>query len=198
MGGLNVAPPVRWVKARVGTTTARCGTFGRVIKAYLPFGLPARVLEVLVALFLSARFLVEGESMAPALASGQSVLASRPRLPWDPDYCRGDVVVLRHPVWRDRIYIKRIIGMPGEEVRLEDGRVYLDGILLEEAYLEAPPSQRKDYDRGWLTETDEYFVMGDNRGDSQDSRAFGPVQRQRILGRVWFRCWPPRAWGPVR
>jgi signal peptidase I len=159
--------------------------------------LPGRVLQALVALFTSARFLVEGESMAPALASGQSVLASRPRLPWD-RLRRGDVVVLRHPVWSDRIYIKRIIGLPGEEVRLEDGRVYLDGAPLDEAYLEGPPSQRKDYDRGWLTETDEYFVMGDNRGDSGDSRAFGPVQRQRILGRVWLRCWPPRAWGPVR
>jgi len=193
-----VAPPVRWAKASMGTTTARCGTVGRVINAYLPLSLPARVLQALVALFTSARFLVEGESMAPALGSGQSVLASRPRLPWDPDYCRGDVVVLRHPVWSDRIYIKRIIGLPGEEVRLEEGRVYLDGAPLDEVYLDGPPSQRKEYDREWWTGTDEYFVMGDNRSDSQDSRAFGPVRRQRILGRVWLRCWPPRAWGPVR
>lgn len=167
------------------------------VHAWLPLGLPARVLQSLVAFLSSARFLVDGESMAPVLVSGHWVLASRPRLPWD-RLRRGDVVVLRHPVWSDRIYIKRIIGLPGEEVRLKDGRVYLDGAPLDEAYLEGPPSQRKDYDRGWLTETDEYFVMGDNRGDSGDSRAFGPVQRRRILGRVWLRCWPPRAWGPVR
>ncbi|MEK7807384.1 MAG: signal peptidase I [Chloroflexota bacterium] len=181
----------------MGTNTARFGTVGRVINACLPLSLPARVLQALVTLFTSSRFLVEGESMAPALAGGQSVLASRPRLTWD-RLRRGDVVVLRHPVWDDQIDIKRIIGLPGEEVRLKDGRVYLDGALLNEAYLDGPPSQRKEYDREWWTGSDEYFVMGDNRGDSGDSRAFGPVHRQRILGRVWLRCWPPRAWGPVR
>ena len=181
----------------MGASTARYGTVGRVMQAYLPLGLPAQVFQALVALFSSARFLVDGASMAPTLASGQSVLASRPRLPWD-RLRRGDVVVLRHPVWSDRIYIKRIIGLPGEEVRLKDGQVYLDGAPLDEVYLNGPSSQRKDYDRGWWTGSDEYFVMGDNRGDSGDSRAFGPVRGQRILGRVWLRCWPPRAWGLVR
>jgi signal peptidase I len=134
--------------------------------------------------------------MLPALADRQSVMAVRLRFSWS-RLRRGDVVVLRHPAWSGHTYIKRVIGLPDEVVRVEDGRVYLNGVLLEEPYLDGPSTKRDELDREWWTGPDEYFVMGDNRGDSQDSRAFGPVDRRLILGRVWLRCWPLRAWGPV-
>lgn len=149
-----------------------------------------RIAQVLVNVFSSARFKVAGDSMLPALADGQSVLAVRPRYSWN-RLRRGDVVVLRHPVWNDRTYIKRIVGLPNEEIRVEDGLVYLGGVLLDEAYVDSPVKAPEQKFKEWWTGKDEYFVLGDNRRDSQDSRAFGPVDRGLILGRVWFRCWPP-------
>ena len=134
--------------------------------------------------------------MLPALANRESVLAVRIK------FCgnrlrRGDIVVLQHPVLKGRTYIKRIIGLPNEDLRLEKGLVYLNGDLLEETYLDGPFTAGRDRDREWWMGPDDYFVLGDNRSDSQDSRAFGPVDRRLILGRVWFRCWPLRSWGRI-
>ena len=139
--------------------------------------------------------------MAPALQDGQQVLAVMPRPP--ELLKRGSIVVLRHPVWPNFIYIKRIIGLPGEHIRLEGSRVYLNDNLLEEPYLEeiSDPQIQKSPTRGsarlWITDENEVFVLGDQRSDSQDSRAFGPVHRIFILGRVWLRYWPPQAWGTL-
>ena len=158
--------------------------------------LPVRVVRALINLASSARYQVEGDSMMPALARRQHVLvgplgfsSNRVR--------RGDIVVLRHPVSAKRVYIKRVIGLPDEEIRLEGGLVYVNGALLEEAYLDGQTLHGKEHDREWWIGAEEYFVMGDNRSDSQDSRAFGPVNRQGIFGRVWFRYWPLTAWGPI-
>ena len=130
--------------------------------------------------------------MLPALANRDSVLAVRTKFRWN-RLGRGDIVVLRNPVLKGRIYIKRIIGLPDEDVRLADGQVYVQGTLLEEAYLDGPITAGRDGE--WWIGPDEYFVLGDNRRDSQDSSAFGPVDQRLILGRVWFRCWPLRSWG---
>ena len=155
-----------------------------------------RLGPMLIGLISSARFLVHGNSMLPALANRESVLAVRIK------FCgnrlrRGDIVVLQHPVWKDRTYIKRIIGLPDEDLRLEEGLVYLKGELLEETYLKGPFTAGRDRDGEWWMGPDEYFVLGDNRCDSEDSRAFGPVGLRLILGRVWFRCWPLRSWGRI-
>ena len=134
--------------------------------------------------------------MLPTLANGQSVLAVRPRFSWN-QIRRGDIVVFRHPMLADRTYIKRIAGLPGEDLRVEGGLVYLNGVLMEEPYLNGPAANRPEHDREWWLGPNEYFVLGDNRSDSQDSRTFGPIDRRLILGRVWFLCWPPGAWGPI-
>ena len=137
---------------------------------------------------------VVGDSMLPALADGQYVLLRRgPSL--RNRLRRGDIVVLRHPVLGHQTYVKRVIGMPNEDIRLGDGRVYIEGAHLEETYLRCPGSLGQA--REWWMGPDEYFVMGDNRLNSQDSRAFGPVTAMQIVGRVWFRYRPPRAWGLV-
>ena len=123
-------------------------------------------------------------------------MAVRTRFSWN-RLLRGDIVVLQHPVWKDRTYIKRIVGLPNEDVRVESSLVYLGGVLLEEAYTAGPLPGRADRDGEWWTGPDEYFVLGDKRNDSEDSRTFGPVDRRLILGRVWFRCWPLSSWGRI-
>ena len=155
-----------------------------------------RIAQIIINVFISSRFRVEGDSMFPALGNGESVLAVRPLFSWN-RLRRGDIVVIRHPQWSDRTYVKRIAGLPNEDMRVHSGSVYVGDEVLEEAYLlEALPG-RADRDGKWWNGPAEYFVLGDNRSDSEDSRAFGPVGQQLILGRVWLRCWPPRAWGLV-
>ena len=149
------------------------------------------------ALF-SARVRVEGDSMTPTLEDGQSVLVVRPVFPWN-RLQRGDVVVLTPPAPTPGLpegtwFIKRLAGMPDEEIVLEGGRVYADDVLLAELSAGAEGDARRE----WWNGPDEYFVLGDNPADSRDSRAFGPVPGERIIGRVWFRIWPPPAWGKVR
>ena len=153
--------------------------------------------HTLTALVSSARFIVRGDSMLSALADGESVLAASTGRPGY-QLRRGDIVVFRNPVLEERIFVKRIVGLPNEELLLDEGLVYIDGELLEETYLAGEPTESLGIHREWWMGSEEYFVMGDNRGDSQDdSRAFGPVKRGLMLGRVWFRCWPPQAWGRI-
>ena len=158
--------------------------------------------RILARAFSATRFRVVGNSMAPTLKEGQQVLAYIPgqetgALP------RGAMVVLRHPVLPGQIYIKRIIGLPGESIRIDGHRVYLDDILLPEPYLaegQAPygfETPHRETARLWINDAEEYFVLGDRREDSQDSRSFGPVHRDLILGLVWLRYWPPQAWGSL-
>ena len=154
------------------------------------------IAHTLVNTLTSRPYKVEGDSMLPALATGQHVLLAPSRYPWN-RLNRGDIVVVRHPMWTDDIYIKRIVGLPDEDIRLEDGLVYLNGNRLQETYPTLPSTEEQKEKREWWTGPDEYFVMGDNRWSSQDSRAFGPVNSRLILGRVWFRYWPPRTWGSV-
>lgn len=134
--------------------------------------------------------------MLPTLAHGQYVLACALNLPWNQPH-RGRIVVLRHPRQNHRIYIKRIIGLPNENISLKSGTTYVNDAMLKEPYLANFKYPLRDDHREWWMGTEEYFVMGDNRSDSEDSRVFGPVDRELILGRVWFRYWPPRSWGRV-
>jgi len=163
------------------------------------YNIPMRSLplpQTLTGLLASARFRVEGDSMCPTLQDGQHVLARRVPSP-GAALQRGEVVVLRHPADSRRIFIKRVIGLPGEHLRLAQDAVYVNDLPLAEPYLDGPPCPAGRSPRQWIMGPEEYFVLGDRRSDSQDSRAFGPVGHEMILGRVWFRCWPPRSWGQV-
>ena len=160
-------------------------------------------MALLNALF-SARVRVEGESMTPTLQDGQTLLVVRPVFPWN-RLRRGDVVVLTPPsptpgLPADTWFIKRLAGMPNEELVLDGNRVYADDLLLAELSGTGghPLGHSDNGRREWWNGPDEYFVLGDNPADSRDSRAFGPVPAERIIGRVWLRVWPPAAFGPVR
>lgn len=146
-----------------------------------------------INLFTSARFVVEGDSMLPTLGQGQSVVAVRSSMTWN-RLERGDIVVFNHPDFPGRVFIKRIVGLPDEQVRVENGVVYIDDVLLEEPYLDGWETHRSDLNRTWWNGPEELFLVGDNRRDSQDSRTFGPVDGGLVLGRVWLRCWPLSDW----
>ena len=152
-----------------------------------------RAIQTLINLFTSARFVVEGDSMLPTLGERQSVVAVRSSRSWN-RLERGDIVVFRHLEFSGRIFIKRIVGLPDEQVRVENGAVYIDDVLLEEPYLDGQTVDRQDLHRTWWNGPGELFLVGDNRQDSKDSRTFGPVDGGLVLGRVWLRCWPLSAW----
>ena len=166
----------------------------------------------LANLLTAVRFIVHGDSMQPSFARNQYILVSRLVCLRD-GMGRGDVVVLRH---RTRNYIKRIVGLPEEHVRVEGGRVFIDGRLLEEPYLsqesgcqdshcgdnipldDSTTGTQEDLEslaREWTLDKGQFFVMGDNRANSDDSRSFGPLERELIVGKAWIRYWPRSAWG---
>ena len=151
---------------------------------------------MLVNLANSSRFQVDGDSMTPTLLGGQYLLAESLRLASN-RLSRGDIVVLKHPQHSRHVYIKRIVGLPDESISINNGVAYINDSLLEEPYLFDNQPARIETDREWWTGPKEYFVMGDNRDDSEDSRVFGPVNKDLIIGRVWFRYWPPNDWGQI-
>ena len=155
-------------------------------------------------LLFSSPVKVEGDSMTPTLLDGQLVLVVRPVFPWN-RLRRNDVVVLTPPSRSPGLpegtwFIKRVAGMPDEEVVFAGQRLFADDVLLADLSADGPSaSGNADSERReWWNGPAEYFVLGDNPGYSRDSRAFGPVPNDRIVGRVWLRIWPLSTLGPVR
>jgi len=137
---------------------------------------------------LLPRYVVDGASMEPTFSTSERVIVDRvTMLLGGPS--RGDVVVLDSPR-QDELLIKRVIGLPGETVTLREGRVYVNGQLLEEPYV-AEFCTSRSCNGTWELGSDEYFVLGDNRSHSLDSHSFGPVQRGAIKGVARLRYWPP-------
>lgn len=132
--------------------------------------------------------------MRPLLADGHRLLVSRLAYHQSPPQ-RGDLVVLRDPVQPDMRYVKRIVGLPREHVQMDGGNVAIGGKALVEPYAQGSESAPNPFPNQWVQDETEYFVLGDRRQDSRDSRTFGPVGRRNIIGKVWMRYWPPRAWG---
>ena len=149
------------------------------------------------ALLTSRLYVVRGDSMRPAFEPAHHLLVSRMAYAVSAP-SRGDVVIVHDPRGTGRRYLKRVVGLPGEEVRLLDGVLFLDGVRLEEPYLEGRPAALGLGERVWKLGTGESFVLGDNRLRSTDSREFGPVRQRLIVGKAWLRYWPPRKWGPIR
>ena len=101
------------------------------------------------------------------------------------------MVVLRNPREPDAHDLKRVVGLPGETVLLAAGSLYVDGAHLPEPYLGGLPASVGLECRDWTLADDEFFALSDNRARGTDSRHFGPVRRSAIVGKVWFKVWPP-------
>jgi signal peptidase I len=129
--------------------------------------------------------------MEPNYVEGEWILASKATY-WFHEPERGDVIILHPPFDTEEVYIKRLIGLPGDTVEIKGGVVYIDGIALEEPYIKEAPSYTFP-----LTELgeDEYFVLGDNRNNANDSHTGWTTTREDIIGKAWFSYWPPSEWG---
>ncbi len=137
-----------------------------------------------VYVFIVQPHRIKGESMDPNFADGELVLTEKVSYYFG-DVKRGDVVVFKAPN-RNVDYIKRIIGLPGETIKIEDGVVFVNDQRIEEPY-----ETQQTQGSGSLKLPDgEYFVLGDNRGSSSDSRSFGSIKRNSIKGRAWLIYFP--------
>lgn len=142
------------------------------------------------------RFVVDGSSMAPNFETGQFILVSRVHYLIEAPQ-RGDIIVFHYPNGPEDDYIKRVIGTPGDVIELRDQQVYVNQVALSEPYINEPCTPRACPDRIWELGADEFFVMGDNRNHSTDSRSFGPVGRRFIVGEALLRYYPIEAVGSV-
>ncbi len=172
----------------------RRGLLGGLARDFFGTIVPAVIIALLIHAFLAQATRVYGQSMEPNLHTDERLVIEKlsyrfhgPR--------RGDVVVLHDPSGGTELLIKRVIGLPGERVMITDGRVYVDGVALDEPYLQQPT---QGGGRTWSVPPFEVFVMGDNRIASRDSRSFGTVPLEMILGHVIFRYWPVEQIGVVR
>ncbi len=157
--------------------------------------------------FVAQPYQVQQVSMENSLLPNQYVLVDKLTPRWSP-YARGDIVVFDAPPGVREgpavPFIKRVIGLPGDVVRLRDGRVYVNGVALNEPYVftEGGHRQRTDPVAGgqteWFVPQGELFVLGDHRLESSDSRAFGPLAISAVIGRAWLRYWPIDSFGVLQ
>lgn len=166
----------------------------RGIRDVLETIVPALIIALLINIFLAQATRVYGQSMEPNLHPDQRLviekLSFRLHAPQ-----RGDVVVLRVSDQSRDLLIKRVIALPGETVEIRNGHVFVDGVQLDEEYLANLTSG--SYPPTYVPPL-HIFVLGDNRGFSNDSRSFGMVPLENLVGRAWFSYWPPEQIGFVR
>ncbi len=171
-----------------GTPASNDGGFWRFLLDLV------ETLVLSVALFLginavTARVLVEGFSMRPTLDNGQYVLVNKMAFRSSlPEY--GDIIVFHFPVDPNQDFIKRVIGLPGDEIKIGDGKVIVNGYSLGEPYIAAPPL----YTGEWSVPDGQVFVLGDNRNNSSDSHSWGPVPMENVVGKAILVYWPPPNW----
>ncbi|MFZ0962543.1 MAG: signal peptidase I [Terriglobia bacterium] len=154
------------------------------------------LLAFIVIVFLYQPVQVEGTSMMPRLENHERIFINKFLYRFRPIE-RGDVVVFRYPLDTTKSYIKRVIGLPGDEVSIRDGRVEVNGRLLREPYVLPGYLDEQSYP-AVRVEPEHYFVLGDHRSSSNDSRVWGTVDRQYIYGKAVFVYWPLSQMGWVK
>ncbi|MBI3366494.1 signal peptidase I [Candidatus Roizmanbacteria bacterium] len=157
-------------------------------------------LFIVIYLFILTPNQVKGASMEPTFKSGDYILTSRVTYKMRSQQ-RGDVVVFHSPKNPDIEYIKRIVGLPGDKLLIEDSNIFINGKLVQENYISARTNL---WEGGFIKNgvlftipNDELFVMGDNRPRSSDSREFGPIPIESVIGQVFFRYFPSDKVGSI-
>ena len=141
----------------------------------------------------TGRYRVQGHSMLPTLHEGEYLIINKLSYFLD-EPRRGDIIVLHFPRDRSREYIKRVIGLPGDEIEITESVVTVNGVPLDEPYTNGAAAYRS---ATWTVPQDQYFVMGDNRNNSSDSRSWSFLPRDDIVGKAWLIYWGIEDWGLV-
>jgi signal peptidase I len=149
-----------------------------------------------IILFLYQPVKVEGGSMEPGLEDQERIFINKLVYRWE-NIERGDIIVFRYPRDTRKSFIKRVIGLPGDRVRIAYGRLYLNGSLMDEPYVPPEFEDTKSYPEITVP-AESYFVLGDHRSMSNDSREFGPVLRSYIYGKAVFGYWPMEKLGVLK
>lgn len=166
----------------------------RLLREVVETVLPAILIALLINVFVGQATRVEGQSMEPNLHSDQRLVVEKMSYRFHgPD--RFDVVVLKLPSQGEELLIKRVVGLAGEAVEIRDGQVYINGEPLDEPFIsgETGPGRNGHV----VVPPLHVYVLGDNRNHSNDSRSFGPIPIDNIVGRAWLSYWPPEEVGLV-
>src|SRR6266705_2638544 len=191
-GELNPSPEQRAAPPAAG---APAFSLPRELKSWARDLFLALGLALVIIVFLYQPVKVEGTSMAPLLSDQERIFINKFVYRFEPIQ-RGDVVVFWYPLDHSKSFIKRVVGLPGEAVEIRQGAVYVDGKIVREPYV--PPQYEDLSDFGPVrVPKDNYFVMGDHRISSNDSRVFGPVASRFIYGRAVFAYWPVDHFGSL-
>src|SRR5580693_6419921 len=172
------------------------------VRVSLGFGVWLRDLVIALAIsafiiiFLYQPVKVEGTSMMPSLVDQERIFVNKFVYRLEPIE-RGDIVVFRYPYDPSKSYIKRVIGMAGDRIRINSGQVYVNGEALDESYVPAEYTDSRNLSEV-VVPANSYFVLGDHRSMSDDSRNFGPVNQSFIYGKAVFGYWPMDKLGRVR
>jgi signal peptidase I len=142
---------------------------------------------------VSARVRVDGFSMRPTLQDGEYILVSKLSYKLGEPQ-RGDIVVFIFPVNPEEDLIKRVIGLPGDTITVQNGVLSINGVPVDEPYINAPPA----YEGTWLVPPNELFVLGDNRNDSRDSHQWGLLPVENVIGKAVLIYWPPEEWQVIK
>ncbi|MBL8102017.1 MAG: signal peptidase I [Anaerolineales bacterium] len=138
---------------------------------------------------ISARVRVDGFSMRPTLEDGEFVLVNKMSYRFS-EVSRGDIIVFHFPLNPEEDLVKRVIGLPGDHVLVQNNQVFVNGQLLNEPYISQPPL----YYGEWMVTDGKLFVLGDNRNNSNDSKDWGLLPREKVVGKAILIYWPPPMW----
>ncbi|MFY9675858.1 MAG: signal peptidase I [Terriglobales bacterium] len=153
-------------------------------------------ISAFIIIFLYQPVKVEGTSMMPGLEDQERIFVNKFVYRWEPIQ-RGDIVVFRYPRDTSKSYIKRVIGTAGDRIRIENGQVFVNGEALDEEYVPSEYADARSYPEITVP-ANSYFVLGDHRTMSNDSRDFGPVNERYIYGKAVFGYWPMEKLGRLR
>ncbi|MFY9842211.1 MAG: signal peptidase I [Terriglobales bacterium] len=153
-------------------------------------------ISAFIIVFLYQPVKVEGTSMMPGLEDQERIFVNKFVYRWEPIQ-RGDIVVFRYPRDTSKSYIKRVIGVAGDHIRIENGQVYVNGEALDEDYVPSDYADARNYSE-IVVPANSFFVLGDHRTMSNDSRDFGPVNERFIYGKAVFGYWPMEKLGRLR
>jgi signal peptidase I len=153
-------------------------------------------ISAFIIIFLYQPVKVEGTSMMPGLEDQERIFVNKFVYRWEPIE-RGDIVVFRYPRDTSKSYIKRVIGVAGDRIRIENGKVFVNGEALDEDYVPGEYADARSYGEVKVP-PNSFFVLGDHRTMSNDSRDFGPVNERYIYGKAVFGYWPMEKLGRLR